>query len=83
YKAVANAKRIDAPKYKLSNIIIFNIENYTTGRLTAKLLLKFEGPFRVIKANFYSLELLLLTNIKVTYVINIFRVKPYIEGLPG
>ncbi|KAK3497739.1 uncharacterized protein B0T23DRAFT_311540, partial [Neurospora hispaniola] len=83
YKVAANIKRINVPKYKLNNIIIFNIKNYTISRLVAKLLPRFEGPFYVIKVNSYSLELLLLTNIKVTYIINISRVKPYIEDLLG
>ncbi|EGZ73745.1 hypothetical protein NEUTE2DRAFT_60367, partial [Neurospora tetrasperma FGSC 2509] len=83
YEAIANEKRTDAPKYKLGNIIILNIENYTTERPTVKLLPRFEGPFYIIKADSCLLELLLLTNIRVIYIINILKVKFYIEGLLG
>ncbi|EGZ74481.1 hypothetical protein NEUTE2DRAFT_44614, partial [Neurospora tetrasperma FGSC 2509] len=81
YKIATNIRRTDTLKYKLSSIVILNIENYATGRLIAKLSLRFKGPFRVIKADSHSLELSLLTNIKVIYIINILRVKPYKEGL--
>ncbi|KHE79947.1 hypothetical protein GE21DRAFT_1219591, partial [Neurospora crassa] len=83
YKVVTNIRRIDTPKYKLNNIVIFNIENHTINRPVVKLLLKFEGPFCIIKVDFYLLELSLLINIKVTYIISISKVKPYIEGLLG
>ncbi|EGO53546.1 hypothetical protein NEUTE1DRAFT_55310, partial [Neurospora tetrasperma FGSC 2508] len=83
YKAAVNKKRIDTPKYKISDEVIFNIANYIIGRPYNKLAPRFEGPFRIIKANSYIVELVLPWNIEVTYIINISRVKPYIEGLPG
>ena len=64
-------------------MVILNIENYLTGRLAVKLLLRFEGRFRVIKTDLYSLELVLPDNMRVTYIVNVLRVKLYIEGLPG
>ncbi|KHE79155.1 hypothetical protein GE21DRAFT_1221615, partial [Neurospora crassa] len=83
YEVAVNIKRTDTLKYKPGNIIIFNIENYIIGWPVVKLLLKFESPFRIIRIDLYLLELSLPTNIKVTYIINVSRVKPYVEGLPG
>ena len=60
-----------------------NIENYLISRLIAKLFLRFKGLFRVIKADLYSLELALPNNMRVIYIVNILRVKFYIEGLSG
>ena len=53
------------------------------GRPVIKLLLRFKGPFRVIKVDSYFLELALLNNIRVIYIINVLRVKFYVEGLSG
>lgn len=83
YEAAANVKRTDAPKYKPGDMVMLNMENYATGRPTAKLSPRFEGPFRVMKADSHSLELSLPTNMKVTHIVNVSRVKPYEEGLPG
>ncbi|KAK3397172.1 hypothetical protein B0T20DRAFT_356417, partial [Sordaria brevicollis] len=68
-------------KYKVRDEVIFDIFNYIIGRLYNKFALRFKSFFRIIKANLYIVELILFKNIKVTYVVNIFRVKLYVLRL--
>ncbi|EGZ69259.1 hypothetical protein NEUTE2DRAFT_71562, partial [Neurospora tetrasperma FGSC 2509] len=83
YKAAVNENYINVLQYKVSDEVMFNMSNYTTGRLYGKLAPRFEGPFCIIKATSYIVELALLENIKVIYIINIFCIKLYVEGFPS
>ena len=64
YENNINKYRIDSIKYKVSDIILFNIANLLTGRPYAKFLLRWEGPFKVIRTDSYRVYLLLPNNIK-------------------
>jgi hypothetical protein len=77
YEANVNQHREDTPWYYVNNKVILAMEHYRTGRSTAKLASKCEGPFEVIKAAPYTVTLRLPMNITIFptfYVSHISRI---------
>ena len=53
YEDNINKYCVNFIKYKVGDIVLFNIINLLMGRLYAKFLLRWEGPFKIIRADFY------------------------------
>jgi hypothetical protein len=84
YEANANKSREDTPAYQVGEWVLLDTANIETGRPMAKLAPRWEGPFRVTKANSHAVTLELPSNMKVfpTFHVKLVRRRRG-EGIPG
>jgi len=85
YEANANRYRSDAPVYCVGDRVMLNMRNYKTGRPTAKLDPRWEGPFLVTKASSHAVTLKLPANMRIFNTFHVSLVRPYRgdKGIPG
>jgi transposase InsO family protein len=77
YETGANRRRTDAPKYKEKDLVMLDTRNLTTGRPTAKLTPRWEGPFRVLKASSHTVQLALPVNMKINNTFHVQLIRPW------
>jgi hypothetical protein len=84
YEANANAKREDAPIYKVGDWVMLDVTNIETGRPMDKLAPRWEGPFEVIKTSSHAVTLRLPANMRVfpTFHVSLVRRRRG-HGIPG
>lgn len=64
---------------------MLNMKNYKTGRPSAKLEPRWEGPFKVTKASSHAVTLQLPANMRIFNTFHVSLVRPYRgeDGIPG
>lgn len=75
HEEIANRKREDAPRYHVGDTVMLDMQNYKTGRPTAKLAPRWEGPFRVEKASSHAVTLKLPANMAIFPTFHVSKVK--------
>lgn len=84
YEKTANARRRDAPLYRVGDRVMLDTRNLKTGRPTRKLDVRWEGPFEVTKASSHAVTLRLPVNMKIFPTFHVSMVRPTPgEGIPG
>ena len=85
YEGNANSKRTDAVKYQPGDKVMLNMTNMATGRPSAKLTPRWEGPFLVQKSSSHAVTLKLPANMKVFNTFHVQLVRPWTphDGIPG
>jgi len=78
YEANANRRRSDAPVYCVGDQVMLSMRNYKTGRPSAKLEPRWEGPFPVTKASSHAVTLKLPANMRIfnTFHVSLARRTP-------
>ena len=84
YEDNANKKRVDSLKYRVGDMVLLNTTNLANGRPHAKFSPRWEGPFKVTRAESHTVHLALPTNMKCSPVFHVSMVQPWSgKGLPG
>jgi len=86
-KKYADKKRSDVEEYKVGDLVMLSTKDLKyqiVGRKTEKLTERFVGPYKIKKiVSTNTVELELLSTIKIHLVVNVSRVRRYIGQVEG
>ena len=83
-KTQADKHRSDVREYKIGDLVWLSTANLNLGRQSRKLSEKWLGPYKIISLKgSNAVELKLPSSMRIHPVVNVSRIKPYKERLPG
>jgi hypothetical protein len=83
-KLQADKHRLAAPTYQIGDLVWLSAKHLTLDKCPSrKLTERWIGPYQVISVHTNSVGLLFSKSVKARHMVNVSRVKPYIEPLPG
>src|SRR5271168_3234432 len=83
-RSQANKHRSQAPAYKIGDQVWLSTTNLKLSRASRKLSERWLGPYTIIDlAGPNAVKLKLPQSMRIHPVVNVSRVKPYAERLPG
>ena len=86
-KKYADRKRAEVDEYKVGDLVILSTKDLKyqmVGRRTEKLTERFIGPYKIKKIVLLNtVELELLSTVKIHPVVNVSRIQRYIEQVEG